>query len=410
MSTEPLTITRPAGLQLAARLERPAGAVRGFAVFAHCFTCGKDSAAAVRISRGLARRGIATLRFDVTGIGASGGDFAASTFSSSVDDLVAAAEALGAAGSTPALLIGHSLGGAAVIAAAARLPSVTGVVTIGAPADVGHVLHQFGDAAETIERVGEADVTFGKKTFRMQRAFLHDTREHPQLERIANLRRALLVLHAPLDNIVGIENATQIFVTARHPKSFVSLDRADHFVSEPAAADYAASVIAGWAERYLPPMPPADEPAGPPPGTVRVGETKAGHLQNLIMSGSHRFFADEPAAVGGGGTGPNPYDLLCASLGACTSMTLRLYADRKGLAVDRISVDVRHDKIYADDCAECETREGRIDQLTVTLQLEGPLTHEQRTRMVEIAAKCPVHRTLHSEIRTTVALAAAAKA
>lgn len=403
MSTEPLTIAHPSGQQLAARLERPSGPTRGYAVFAHCFTCGKDSGAAVRISRGLAKRGIATLRFDVTGIGGSSGDFASSTFGTSVDDLVAAAEALGVVEAAPALLIGHSLGGAAVIAAAERLPSVKGVVTIGAPADVAHVLHQLGTTAEIIERDGEAEVMLGRRSFRMQRAFIENARQQPQRDRIAKLKRALLVLHAPTDDIVGVENATEIFTYARHPKSFVSLDTADHFLSRSSDTDYAASVIAGWAERILPELSLAEPEAEPPaPGVVRVRESRFGHLQNRIRAGVHRLTADEPVAAGGGDTGPDPYALLAAALGACTSMTLRLYADRKGLPVTRLTVDVKHDRIHAADCAECETREGRIDHFAVSLGIEGPIDADQRQRLLEIAARCPVHRTLVGQARITV--------
>lgn len=403
MATEALTIARPTAPELAARLERPSGPVRGYAVFAHCFTCGKESGAAVRISRGLAKRGIATLRFDVTGVGGSAGDFSTTTFSTSVDDLVAAAEALGEIAKAPALLIGHSLGGAAVIAAAERLPAVKGVVTIGAPADVAHVLHQLGAALDVIEREGEAEVTLGRRAFRMQRSFVENAREQPQSERIAGLKRALLVMHSPTDAVVGIENANAIFTRAKHPKSFVSLDMADHFLSRASDADYAASVIAGWAERILPEISDGDDDARPQRG-VRVRETGASPLQNRIRAGAHRLTADEPLEVGGGDTGPNPYDLLAAALGACTSMTLRIYANRKGLPVERITVVVAHDKIHAADCIECETREGKIDRFAVSLAIEGPLDDEQRQRMAEIAARCPVHRTLHSDVETTITL------
>ena len=261
MATLPLTVTSPGGYELAARLERPSGPIRAYALFAHCFTCGKDSAASVRVTRALAARGIATLRFDFTGLGASGGEFSGTTFSSSLDDLVAAAHALRDAYGAPSLLIGHSLGGAAVLAAAERLPEVRAVVTIGAPADVAHVLHLFEPALATIEQHGSAQVALGARTFTIRREFVRDTQEQPQLTRIAHLRRALLVLHAATDSVVGIENASVIFQAAKHPKSFVSLDSADHFLSDRRDADYAAGIIAQWAERYLPETTPETTPA-----------------------------------------------------------------------------------------------------------------------------------------------------
>ncbi|MBK8198855.1 MAG: alpha/beta fold hydrolase [Acidobacteria bacterium] len=399
MKTDTVTFTGAAGHVLSGRLERPPGAPRAWAVFAHCFTCSKESAAAVRVSRALAAHGFAVLRFDFAGIGASGGSFADTTFSSNVDDLVAAADYLRAEHGVPSMLIGHSLGGAAVLAAAARIPDAAAVVTLGAPADVAHVEHNFAGAVAAIEAEGAADVTLGGKMFTINRAHLKDFRNQPQAERIAGLRKALLVLHAPADHLVSIDNATAIFVAARHPKSFVSLDDADHFLTRPEDAAYAAEVIAGWSARYLP------KPALPrhPEGAVVAEETGAGPYTNIIRSGAHILTADEPEDVGGNDAGPSPYDLLAASLAACKSMTMRMYANQKKWNVSRIAVSVKHDKVHAADCADCETREGKIDLFQVGLTLEGDLDAAQRAKLAEISAKCPVHRTLSSEVKIVTA-------
>jgi putative redox protein len=404
---ESLKITFPGagGEALAARLEMPAGRPTAYALFAHCFTCGKDSRAAVQITRALAARGIATLRFDFTGLGGSGGDFANTHFSANVADLVAAADWLRREHRAPALLIGHSLGGAAILAAAGRVAECKAVATIAAPADADHVLHNFHAALPEIEAKGEAAVTLGGRSFTIRRAFLEDVKAQAQQDHIARLRRALLVLHAPADAVVGIDNATRIFTTAKHPKSFVSLDDADHLLSRPADGEYAAGVIAAWAQRYLPvAAPAAAEPAGHADRVV-VEETGAGKLQVRVQVGPHGFLADEPAALGGLGSGPNPYDLLCAALGACKSMTMRLYAERKGWPLTRAHVAVRHGRVHAADCADCETREGRVDEFTCEIALEGPLDDEQRARIFEIAERCPVHRTLTGEIKIRASLA-----
>ena len=387
---------------LAARLEMPVGEPIAFALFAHCFTCGKDSLAAVKISRALAERGVATLRFDFTGLGGSGGDFANSNFSSNVADLVAAADHLRREYQAPGLLIGHSLGGAAMLAAAAHIAESVAVATIAAPYDAAHVEQAFVAAIPEIEARGEAVATLGGRPFTIRKQLLDDLREQRQHERIARLRRALLVLHAPLDAVVGIDNASRIFTAAKHPKSFVSLDSADHLLTRAADADYAAGVIAAWASRYLPAPAPAMQ-ADAPAREVIVEETGAGRFQQRIAIGPHRLVADEPAAQGGLDSGPSPYDLLAASLGACKAMTMRLYADNKQWPLEQVRVRVAHDKVHAADCADCETREGRIDEFRVVLSLVGPLDAEQRARIAAIAERCPVHRTLMSEvkIRTT---------
>ena len=392
-----LKVTFPGGgdAALAARLELPGGAApRAYAIFAHCFTCGKDAVAASRIARALTEHGIAVLRLDFTGLGQSDGDFGNTGFTSDVKDLVAAADHLRTEYAAPSLLIGHSLGGAAVLAARHGIPEARAVVTIGAPADPSHIAHLLSEARDTIERDGEATVTLGGRDFCVRSSFLADMADQPQAERIHGLKAALLVMHSPQDETVGVDNARQIFDAARHPKSFVSLDGADHLLTRRRDAEYAATVLAAWVSRYLPEPEPST--VATLDTSVTVTETGTGPLQQLITAGRHHIVADEPVPTGGD-TGPNPYDLLLAALGACTSMTLRLYATRKNLPLEKVSVSLNHDRIHATDCEECETTTGFVDRIDRTIHLDGPLTQEQRDRLLEIADKCPVHRTLTSE-------------
>lgn len=389
------------GERLAALLDMPEAAPRAYALFAHCFTCGKDTHAASRIARALNRQGIAVLRFDFTGLGASDGEFANTNFTSNIADLVAAADHLRQAHGAPQLLIGHSLGGAAVLAAAAQIPDARAVVTIGAPSDPGHVTHLFGDKLADIAAKGEVEVTLAGRPFRVQRQFLDDVTHQKLGERIAKLRRALLVLHAPGDDTVGIDNAGAIFTAAKHPKSFVSLDDADHLLTRLRDANYVADVIAAWAGRYLDLTGAATAAAEtlPPSDGVLVEETGGGRLQQRVVVGKHRLLADEPVAVGGLDSGPDPYSYLLAALGACTSMTLRLYAERKKLPLDTVSVHLRHSKIHAADCDDCETKAGKLDRIDREITLRGRFDSAQRQRLLEIADMCPVHRTLSSEIQ-----------
>jgi putative redox protein len=397
---------------LAGRLELPVGKPRAYALFAHCFTCTKDIFAAGRIAEALAGHGIAVLRFDFTGLGASEGDFAHTNFSSNVQDLIKAADFLREHYEAPKLLVGHSLGGAAVLAAASRLFEAFAVATIGAPADPAHVARLFTDKRAEIEAAGEAEVLLAGRPFRIRKQFLDDIAQQSNAAMLGRLGKALLILHAPRDQIVGIENASAIFQAAKHPKSFISLDDADHLLSRRADAVYAADVLAAWANRYIGGTEECrPEPDPSEPGVVTVSEhgsdTARGisRLAQNILAGRHRLTADEPLDVGGSDLGPNPYDLLLAALGACTSMTLRLYADHKKWPLERVAVRLSHEKIHAADCADCETRDGKIDRIEREIAISGPLDATQRRRLLEIAEKCPVHRTLHSEINVASRLA-----
>ncbi|MET0679806.1 MAG: alpha/beta fold hydrolase [Burkholderiales bacterium] len=394
-NTEKVEFPGASGAPLSARLDLPVAPPIAYALFAHCFTCSKDTRAAAYVAAALAERGIATLRFDFTGLGGSGGDFANTNFSSNRADLVAAADFLRRRYRAPEILVGHSLGGAAVLAAAREIPEASGVVAIAAPAEPAHVLAHIPRRDE-IERTGEAEVVLAGRSFRIRKQLLDDLAGQRPDEAIRNLGKALLVMHSPRDDTVAIDNATRIFQAARHPKSFVSLDPADHLLTRREDAAYAGHVIATWAERYL----RSKAPAAPVSveGRVVVRETREGKLTQLITAGRHVLRADEPVSVGGLDSGPSPYDLLLAALGACTSMTVRLYADLKGLPLERVEVELQHYKIHAADCTECETREGRVDRIDRVLRLEGALDAAQRARLLEIANRCPVHRTLHSEI------------
>jgi len=387
------------GHELAARLELPAGTPRAYALFAHCFTCSKDSKAAVYIAQALAARGIAVLRFDFTGLGTSGGEFAASNFSSNIGDLLAAAAYLRRHYAAPQLLVGHSLGGSAMLPAARDIPEARAVATIGAPYEARHVEQLIVHGKQEILERGEAQVDIGGRPFTVRRQFLEDLERHDPAKHLGALKRALLILHSPRDAIVGIDNAAKIFTAAKHPKSFVSLDDADHLLTRAEDSAYAAEVLAAWASRYL-----EKQALEPVPG-VRVVEAGQGKLSQDIFVGRHRLRADEPESAGGNDTGPSPYDLLVAALGACTAMTVRLYAERKNLPLERVSVELAHGKIHAADCAECETKDGRIDRIELGLTLEGDLDEAQRAKLLEIAHKCPVHRTLQSEVSIPTRLA-----
>ena len=404
---ERITFPGSQGDELAARLDLPPGPPIAFALFAHCFTCGKDVKAASRIATALTDSGFGVLRFDFTGLGKSDGEFANTNFTSNTDDVLAAAGWLRAEHQAPQLLIGHSLGGAAVLAIADALDEVRAVATIGAPSDPEHVTGVFAESVDEIAATGEADVQLAGRTFTIRQQFLDDLRNHVVTERIAESTKAHLIMHSPIDNTVGIENAADLFEAAKHPKSFVSLDGADHLLTDPIDAAFAASIIAGFAKRYVDDQSGAlAAPTASAP--VVVAETAQGPFLNHVVVGQHRLLADEPTSIGGFDAGPAPYDFLGAALGACTSMTLRMYADRKKLPLDRVTVEVSHGKVHADDCIECAANDNvfaeiasrratMIDRFERVITLEGDdLTDDDKRRLLAIADKCPVHRTLES--------------
>lgn len=384
---------------LVGRVHAPAGPARAWALFAHCFTCGKDINAAVRIGRALVEHGVGVLRFDFTGLGESGGDFEDATFSSNVDDLVRAADFLRGEHEAPALLVGHSLGGAAVLAAAHRIAECRAVVTIGAPSCPSHVKHLFEEDLGTIAEAGRATVRIAGRRFTVTRQLVDDLEETRLRARVRELGRALLVMHAPRDQVVGIDNARDLYVAAMHPKSFVSLDDADHLLTRERDARYAADVLAAWVDRYL---PEARERAAPAPqGEVHVCSSREG-FTTVARARGHRLVADEPADVGGDDLGMSPYELLLSSLGSCTVMTLRMYAERKGWRLDEVRVRLRHEKRHVDDCADCDDKPRKLDHIDKVVELAGDLDDVQLARLGEIAERCPVNRTLKSgEIRVS---------
>lgn len=401
MRFERVTFPNDEGQQLAGRIDYPVnGQPIAYALYAHCFTCTKDLRAIGRITETLALHGIATLRFDFTGLGMSEGDFSATNFSTNVGDFQAAARYLSSEHEAPEVVIGHSLGGTVAIAATGILESVRAVATIAAPSSPDHIKRHIAENLDAIRADGEAQVLLAGRPFTLRRHFLDDIESVDLSQHIASLDRPLLVLHSPLDQTVGVENASEIFLQARHPKSFVSLDKADHLISDDTDARYVAEVIASWASRYISadlashaqPDFQADAPE-----SVTIVRTEGG-FRTEILSNGFPLVADEPKVVGGTNTGPTPYDYLLTALGSCTSMTLRMYADRKKWPLESVTVRLSHRKVHARDCAECESDDGLIDRIERVIDLTGPLDDEQKRRLIEIADRCPVHKTLHGEV------------
>lgn len=403
MQNRTVSFENRSGHTLSGTLDLPTAKPAAYALFAHCFTCSKNLKAAGNIARALNDADIAVLRFDFTGLGQSEGEFADTNFSSNVDDLLAAVEFLDREHTAPSILIGHSLGGTAVLQAAANVGSAVAVATIGSPSEPVHVAKMFSGSEDELRDRGEAVVSLGGRPFRMKQQFLDDLQQQDLRTSIGSLRKALLIMHAPLDNIVEIDNASALFGAAKHPKSFVSLDNADHLLSKEVDSLYAGRVLATWASRYL--------PESPSTGLLRAADgevaarTPVGGFRTEVSLGRHHLVADEPRSVGGTDAGPTPYDLLAAALATCTTMTLRMYANHKKLPLTSATVRVEHDKVHAKDCEDCESSDGKIDEFRRTVALEGDLTDAQRQRMLEIADRCPVHRTLHSEVKVRSSLA-----
>jgi uncharacterized OsmC-like protein/alpha/beta superfamily hydrolase len=392
------------GIKLAGLLETPdANSVQAYALFAHCFTCGKDIAAASRISRALVALGYGVLRFDFTGLGNSDGDFSNTNFSSNVDDLVAAAAFLREKFQAPRLLIGHSLGGAAVLKAAESIPEAVAITTIGAPFNAKHVSKQLDADLDKIAAHGEVEVDLAGRKFKLKKQFVDDIRSQSS-EHISKLRKALLILHSPVDDLVLIAEAEKIYKEALHPKSFISLDTADHLLTRKQDSEYAAACISAWASRFLPQMSAtATNDSNVAGGQVQVEERNKLFARN-VFSDTHFWISDEPLKVGGYDLGPDPYEQLLAALGTCTSMTLRMYANHKKIALDDVIVELSHDRQHRSDCEDCEQSNGFIDVLERKITLKGNLSEAEKGRLLEIADRCPVHKTLENnpQIRTVI--------
>ncbi|MEM9884615.1 MAG: alpha/beta fold hydrolase [Bacteroidota bacterium] len=399
MASTKIQFPNSKGESLSAKLDVPINQhPHTFAVFAHCFTCNKNLSAVRNISRALNQAGIAVLRFDFTGLGESEGDFSDTNFTSNVEDLIEACQYLKQHYQAPELIVGHSLGGAAVICAAEQVASIKAIASIAAPFAPKHVGHLVASKAVEIEATGEAEVNIGGRSFKVKKQFLEDIVEQSLTEKLRKMRKALLVLHSPQDEIVEIENAAKLYQAAFHPKSFVSLDGADHLLSNKADSDYVGTVIANWAGRYIS-IPPKEVFNSDRQVVVRLGEKG---FTSDVMVRHHNLVADEPASVGGNDFGPTPYELLSAGLGACTAMTIQMYARRKKWVVEEVLVHIDHKKDHATDCENCEDPKSKVDVFERFIELKGDLDQEQISRLMEIADRCPVHRTLHEEVRTTL--------
>jgi uncharacterized OsmC-like protein/esterase/lipase len=388
------------GNTLAGRISLPADQKpHYFVLFAHCFTCSKNLNAVRNIANGLTSQGYGVLSFDFTGLGESEGDFADENFSSNVEDLVAAANFLEDEYKAPSLLVGHSLGGAAVIKAAVQLEAVKGIATIGAPAEPDHVKKLLLEDLDEIETEGSANVSLGGRPFLVKKQFIEDLNKHSSLEVLSELRKSIIISHSPQDDTVDIENARKLYEKAHHPKSFISLDGANHLLTNKEDSFYVGSMIASWANRYL--EKAEEKPLETKSQSVaQVGSEQDG-LTTQLLSEGHHLIADEPEDIGGSNLGPSPYGYLTSALAACTALTLRLYANRKKWPLEEVLVHVNHEKRHEEDCTNCEDEASKITFFDREIELKGDLTDEQLKRLLEIADKCPVHKTLESEIKIT---------
>ncbi len=394
MTSTNIRFNNAEGVSLSGKIDFPvAGQPKAYVLFAHCFTCSKNLISVDNISRALTQEGLAVLRFDFTGLGQSKGEFADSNFSSNLEDLKAACAFMEQHYRAPQIIMGHSLGGAAVLHVGGSLPSVKAVVTVGAPATPAHVKHLIAHSEQELETKGEAEINIGGRPFRMKKQFVDDLRKNDTHDPIGNLGKALLIMHSPQDAIVGIENATEIYLKAKHPKSFITLDGADHLLLKPEDSMYVGRVAASWAVRYI--ENEAQEEVAPE-GEVWTRLSGDGYTTEII-AGSHKMLSDEPKSVGGKDLGPSPYGYLLSALGTCTAMTLKMYADHKKIDLDSVEVQLTHDKVHMEDGEQSERPGAKIDQIKRRIKIEGNMTDEEKARMIEIADRCPVHKTLEGK-------------
>lgn len=395
MNLEKVSFLNNENQKLSGRLELPSEQTpHNFAIFAHCFTCNKNLSAVRNISKALTSQGFGVLRFDFTGLGESDGDFEDTNFSGNVEDIVSAANFLEENYMAPTLIIGHSLGGAASIFAASEINSIKAVATVGAPSNPKHVTHLLNSSMEEIQDTGMAVVNLSGRDFTIKKQFIDDLETKSLPEIAKNLRKALLVMHSPQDSTVKVKNAEEIYVAAHHPKSFVSLDGADHLLSRKEDSIYAGEIIAGWAKRYVE-VPEQDILKSKHQVAVSLDADDGFTTQMKV--GDHYLIADEPVSFGGNDFGPSPYELVSAGLSACTAMTIQMYAKRKGWDVKNVQVHTSYGKTHAQDCQDCDATSSKIDTFNRDIQFEGNLDEKQIERLLQIADKCPVHKTLHNE-------------
>lgn len=391
MRSQKVTFSNSEGQKLSGIIDFPLiGQPKCFAIFAHCFTCSKNLKAVDNISSALTLTGVAVLRFDFTGLGQSDGEFADTNFSSNLSDLKSAYDFLSEQYESPKMMIGHSLGGAAVLHISGQLDAVQAVITIGAPADPEHVKHLFSDGGKEIDAKGEAEVNIGGRPFVLRKQFLEDIGQRDSSQVIKELGKALLIVHSPQDMIVEIANAAEIYDAAMHPKSFITLDGADHLMTNAEDSTYVGSIISPWAKRYV----DFDEEKNLAPEGEVWTRLSGKDFVTEITAGRHQMVADEPEGSGGTDLGPSPYGYLLSALGACTAMTLRMYASYKKLDLKEVEVRLTHDKVHVNDGEQTESSKGKIDQIKRTIRIEGELSEQERKRLIEIADKCPVHKTL----------------